>query len=375
VPPRRADGAGYNRPVRRALLPLLLLAALAAAAPSAAAGDGRVVLRMRDGRLLPGRVVAVDARGVRHETPEGTNFWPWEALTDYGQYEARAAALGEEDAEGRLALGRWCLESGLPGEARREIQRARGLGAAGPGGAEEDFDGLLEKCDRLQAEAAFVEADRLAAAGDLDGALEVLRSYLVQAPPSAWTTRGRDRAADVVRRREADEARRRLEAEARRRDDARVKREAAIAGHLAEGDDARTRAGVLVLAALREENGGSFTRFRDGLEGAEALFLEARRSYERSRRLAADGMPAEARTAASGRSAVDGRLLDLHLRLARKLVEYKDWKDAQAALDKALALDPVHPEGLDLQEKVRNNWIRRKASGVTGAGGTTEGGR
>jgi tetratricopeptide (TPR) repeat protein len=197
----------------------------------------------------------------------------------------------------------------------------------------------------------------------------VLRSYLVQAPPSEWTDRGRERAADLVRRREAEEVRRREEEERLRKDAEEARRAGAVAELLEQADAWRTRGGILALTAMREEDGGSFTVFRKSLEQAEAEYLAARKSYERARRLCGDERPVPERIARAGRSAVDGRLLDLYLRLARKFVDYKAWRDAQEALDKALRLDPVNPEALELQEKVNKGWIRRKASGLTNTGG------
>lgn len=349
------------------LLGLLLAAAAAAAAP---AGDGQAVLRLRDGRLVPGRVVSIDDEGVRHASDAGTAFWPWAALTPYSRFEVRAALLAEDDGPARLRLGLWCLEEGLPAEARGEILRARGLGAGDPAG----LDLLLARCDGDQAAAAFAEADRRAAAEDLTGAIEALRSYLVSAPPSRWTEEGRERAADLVRRREAEEERARLAAEERRKDAAAAKRAAAVDSMLAEGDEARTRAGVLALVVLREEDGGSFTAFRQSAEKAEGEYLHARKQYERARRLAANDMPPESRRALASRQAVESRLLDLLVRVARKYVDYRNWKEAQAALDRALRLDPVHPEALDLQERVNANWIRRKASDITNATGRSSDG-
>ena len=354
----------------RPLTALLLAGLLALAAGPAAAGDRQVILRTRDGRLHPGRVVAVTEKGVRHASDSGESFWPWEAITLYSQYEARAASLDEEDGEGRLGLARWAADSGLPGEARKDALRARGLGA----GDAADLDALLARCDRDQAERAFAEAERHSCDGDLDRAIEVLRSYLVQAPPSEWTDRGRERASDLVRRREAEEVRRREEEERRRRDAAEARREDAIRDLLSDGDAGRTRAGLLALVALREEGGGSFTQFRQSLERAEKEYQSARRAYDRARRLAGDERPGPERLARAGRSAVDGRLLDLYVRLARKFVEFKNWKEAQAALDRALRLDPVNAEALDLQDKVNKGWIRRKASDLVNGGNSGGGG-
>ena len=71
----------------------LVLCLLLASAVPALAGDGQVVLRFKDGRLLPGKVLSLDDNGVKHASEQGTAFWAWDSLTTYGQYEARAALV------------------------------------------------------------------------------------------------------------------------------------------------------------------------------------------------------------------------------------------------------------------------------------------
>jgi hypothetical protein len=106
-----------------------LLLALVLLSPLAFAGDGQVVLRFKDGRLLPGKVLEVTDRGVKHQSDQGVAFWPWDTITTYGQYEARAAVVAEDDGAGRLALARWTLEAGLPGRRGRS---SSGRAAWGP---------------------------------------------------------------------------------------------------------------------------------------------------------------------------------------------------------------------------------------------------
>jgi len=356
--------------VRVLRLALLSLLALIPLAPGAFALDGEVVLRFRDGRLLPGRVETLSDEGVRHASDRGAITWRWEDLTPFSCYEVRASVLAGDDGPGRLALGRWCLAQGLPTEARKEILRARGLGA----GDAATIDGLLAACDEDEAGAAFAEADRKVAAGDLDGALDALRAYLLRAPASSWTDKARERAADLVRRGEDAEARRRLEEaqEKKARDEGR--RDEYLRETLDDADAYRTDGGRIALVGIREEIGGSFTRFRGALLEAEARFLEALKLYKRARRAAANDRPGPAASALAGRFAAEERLLDVYLRLARAFVAAKTWKDAQAVLDKALRLDPVNGEALDLQKKVSENWIRRKASELTGATGHTSDG-
>ncbi len=343
-----------------ALVLLLLLAAGAAA-------GGDVVLRFRDGRLASGRVVEMQEETVLVATEKGKVSYRWEDLTPFSAYEVRASVLAEDDGEARLALGRWCLAHGLPAEARREVLRARGLGA----GEAKALDTLLGECDREEAEAAFAEAERREAAGDLAAAVEVLRTYLMRAPASEWTTKAREQAADLVRRREAEEARRRLEAEEERKARLAGRKADYVRGKIAAADEARAEGARLALVGLREEIGGAFSRFRDALGQAETRFLEARAAYRAARRVAGEDDPASAWTGLAGERAMDGRLLDLYLRLARTFVAHKSWEEAQKALDKALRIDPVNPEGLELQATVNKNWLRRKLSEITNAAGTT----
>lgn len=356
--------AGTIGAMKRTLLVLLALAALT---PPILAAEGEAVLRFRDGRFIPGTVVELREDGVLHRSERGTILWSWSDLTPFSRYEARAAVLEEDDGPGRLALGRWCLENSLPAEARSEIRRAAGLGA----GTEEQVAGLLALCDEDEATLAFEEADRHVAAEDLDAALATLKAYLVRAPASSWTDGARERAADLVRRIELEAERERLDAEKAKKERDAAGRNRYIADTMEKGDESRTRGSRAALVALREEAGGSTTKFRGAVSEAETRYLEARKLYERARRSAGEDLPVEARAALSSRRSVEGRLLDLYLRLARLLVRQKNWQDAQTALDKALRLDPVNPEGLDMQDKIDANRIRRKASDLTNAQGRT----
>jgi tetratricopeptide (TPR) repeat protein len=340
-----------------------------AAAPAvpAAAEEPEVILRFRDGRLLPGRVVALRDEGVLHASDTGRILWRWEDLTPYGAYEVREAVLAEDDGAGRLDLARRCLKSGLPSEARTEALRARGLGA----GSAAEVEAILSLCDEDQARAAMDEAERLAEADDFAGAFAALSAWLRIAPPSDWTLRGRQLAEDLARRREASEERRRIEKEQERRAGAEGRKDRYLEETLAAADAARAEGGRAALVVLREEYGGALGRMRAAAAEAEARFLDAKKLYDRARRAAGNDRPDGSREAAEGRRATDGRLLDLYLRLARSFVAQKMWREAQEALDRALRLDPVNEEGLDLQDKVRENWKRKKLSDITNATGRT----
>jgi tetratricopeptide (TPR) repeat protein len=350
--------------------PLALLLSLALAAAAAGAGDREVILRFRDGRLLAGRVVEIREEGVLHESDAGRILWKWADLTLPGAYEARASVLDDDDGAGRLELARWCLRSGLPAEGRTELQRARGLGAGRP----EELEALLLACDEDQAETAIAAAEAKADAEDFAGALATLSSWLRSAPPSDFTRKGQELAAELVRRRDAAEERRRLEQEQEKRAAQDGRKDRYVRDALDGADAARTEGARHLLLVVREEDGGALGRLRASAADAERRLLEARQLYDRARRAAGNDRPAEAREAQEGRRTVDGRLLDLYLRLARTFVGQKMWKEAQGALDRALRLDPVNPEGLDLQEKVRENWKKRRLSEITNATGTSSDG-
>ncbi|MHC4923142.1 MAG: hypothetical protein ACYTG4_03575 [Planctomycetota bacterium] len=348
----------------------LLVTALAAGFCGSALAKDQVVLRFKDGKHVPGRVEKITDEGVHHLSDRGSVFWSWDRLTPYSQFEVRASVLDEEDGDARLGLGVWALEHALPSEARREIEKARGLGA----GEAKELDALLERCDRLQAEQAFARADLKESDGDLKGAVAVLRSYLMHAPASTWTQKAREKASDLVRRLETDETRKRLEKDRLKRDAKKARRAAYVLEQLEDAEDLRGRAARVMLVGLREEPRGSFSRYRRALAEAEAVFIKSIEAFDRCRRIAGNDHPAEAREALAARRSVKARIFDLNLRLSRRLVGYKQWKEAQKALSKALRIDPVHKEALDLQEKINKNWVRRSASGLTNAKGRSSSG-
>lgn len=340
----------------RALLRAAIVLALALPAAAAEA------LQLRDGSIVAGRVVALDDDGVTFAPESGGEMRVrWERVLPLSRYELWQSTLSSDDAAGRVALGKWAHSAGLHYYARRELQKAKGLGYEGG----EDLGSLIAAVDRDEADDAIADADALVAEGELEKALERLRAYVRIAPPGEHADRAKARVPDVLARIEARDAQER-EAEA-----ARSKAEKAgklkdwldrtFAAARKQADDAGTRA----ASGYAELAKGNQTRARAELTAAETGFQGARKQFLRVRKAAGAGETADS----CDRHArdCDRRTVEVLIRWGRMEVENKAWKRASPIVDRGLKIDPVDRELLELRRTIDENWIRRRLSDVTNA--------
>lgn len=342
-----------------------LVAALVIAALAAAASAGQV-LELRSGDLVAGRVVSLDDRGVTFQPEKGGEMHvAWERVTTYCRFDLWEASLAPDDAAGRVALARWALEADLHRPARRALLEAQGLGYGGP----DDVAKLLVEVRRREADDVLEDADSRVAAGDLDGALDRVRTFLRVADPGPDADRVRSRVPDLLQRiekrdeaaREAEDARKKAEKDGRLQD--------WIRRTLQSAEDRKSKAGAAATEGFTNLAKGNQTRARDGLGRAESLYLAARTEYGRVRKSVKQGPVAE--DCAERVRECDERVLEVLIRWARLEVDNKAWKKADAVVDRGLRVDPVQPELLELRQTIDRNWIRRKVSEVTNASGTT----
>ena len=81
----------------------LIIAAIVVALPSLAlAADD--ILRLKTGKVVVGKIVAVDEAGVTLARESGEARYDWASLTPLCQYEIRADRVAVEDAEAHEAL-------------------------------------------------------------------------------------------------------------------------------------------------------------------------------------------------------------------------------------------------------------------------------
>ena len=97
-----------SRPAARFAVALVLAAALSL---TALAGD---VLQMKDGKLIAGKAVKVDAEGVTFAPEAGGEMRVgWDLVVPMSRYELWSASLAAGDAKGRVELAKWALSADL----------------------------------------------------------------------------------------------------------------------------------------------------------------------------------------------------------------------------------------------------------------------
>jgi hypothetical protein len=347
-----------SRPAARRALALLLVAALSAAA---LAGD---VLQMRDGKLIAGKAVKVDADGVTFAPETGGEMRVgWDSVLPMSRYELWSASLAADDAKGRVDLAKWALSADLFLYARRELVKAKGLGYSG----DEDLDALIAQVDREESDAALADTDAFIASGELEKALDRLRAYLKVAPPGAEADRVRARVPDVLARIESRDAQQKDADAARKKAEKEGKLKDWIDRNLAAAAKSREDAGVRAAAGFAELAKGNQTRARAALGDAEAGFQSARDTLRRVKKAAGAGDVADA--CDRDMRDCDRRTVEVLIRWGRLEVENKAWRRASPIVDRGLKIDPVDRELLELRRKIDESWIRRKVSDVTNAHG------
>ena len=351
------------------------------------------VLRTVDGELLAGDVVELDEAGVLFRREDGAEVrFEWTRVKPISRWELWQSTLAADDVDGRIALGRWALGAELWSKARRTLLQAHGLLPApaepagptelGPDGAasattagetdpQDDrrrtVEALLDRVAETESTAALADIEAALAEGKPEAALTRARKYLRVAPPGEHADSVRARVPDLLVRieqaREAAKEQKAADAAARKRE--RMQRW--VQGQLKRAAKAKEDAAEEQSEAYAYLAQGNQTRSRRALAAAERGFTDAGKRYVKTARAVGPGDVYEA----CRREAKDceRRTLDLLKRWARLEVDNKAWKKASAVIDRAMRLDPVDTELLDMRREVDESWIRRRLSGITNASG------
>ena len=333
--------------------------ALSALVSSAMANE---VLQLNDGKLIPGKVLTLDDSGVNFAPESGGEIHvSWDAVIPLSRYDLWQSSLAAGDAPGRVALAKWALAAELFPYARRELVKAKGLGYAGP----EKLAELIAAVDREEADDALAQTDSLVASGELEKALDRVRSYLKTAPPGEDANRVRTRVADILARIESrDSAEKDAEA-AKTNADKQGKLKDWIEKNVAAAKKRQSDAGERAASGFEELAKGNQTRARTNLSAAESGFQEARALYRRVKKTAGAGDVAE--SCDREIKDCDRRTVAVLARLGRMEVDNKAWKRASPVVDRGLKIDPVDRELLELRRTIDENWLRRKLSDVSNA--------
>jgi tetratricopeptide (TPR) repeat protein len=349
--------------------PILALAALLLLAPRPAsaketppAAPTAVTLPLRAGGSVSGVVVSAGAKEVVLRLEDGSERRVAVGdLAPQGALAALAATVAPDDGRGRLGLAELAAEMGLFARAREEYEKALALGA---------IDVATHRKAVAEAEDAAVasgvaRAERAADAGDVAGALEVLRvlkTDFAASPSAARVDALLARIVETVAAREAEQARAQAEIERMLLDAdrlrERLRRKAEARGQMETGKEAAD-------ASRAQMDRGVVTRVRRKAEEAQEAFQKARRSLGRLRRIEPEG---------PGRTEVLAMLTDLDkvqfallLDAAKFFWREKVYKEAETFAALASYIDPVHPDLLELRQELRDHRIRYRLSSITNA--------
>jgi len=354
-------------PASTVVLGLLAALGLALGAGEGQAAEGRVVsLPLASGKVLEGMVESADAREVvLRMGPEERRRIPWEQLAPLGVYRVREALAPPADGEARRGLAELAADLGLFAEARAEYEKALALGAL----SKDEFAPLVAAAEEAAVEHGVAVARRKADAGDLAGALEAARG-LKQAfgeAPNAPKIRAlieqlleQVRTQDEAASQEAAELAQ-LEQRARRAKEL-LERRVRAEERMAAGDEAALR-----CAEARTQ--GAVTRARKAGEEADEAFTEARKNLGRLRRILPLEDTAAREQVAARLNELDRKQFALRLAMAKFYVApgARNYPRAEEWAAKAAYIDPVHPELLELRQRIVESRIRYRLSDVTNA--------
>jgi tetratricopeptide (TPR) repeat protein len=352
-----------------ARLSCLLLAAVVAAQP-ARAGDSRPVeIPLTNGKSITGVVEsAADGEVVLRLGPEEVRRIPWSRLAPLGFYRARSALAPPADGAARLQLAELAADLGLWVEARVEYEKALALGALSAA----KFKANVARAERAAVEVGVQRARQLADAGDLDAALETARRLKLDfatAPNAGEINR---LVADLVARvqqldREALEAKAELE-----RVTVELARNKEILKRKAAALDLFRNAQALLEEWRAARAQGSVSGARKLAEKADAMFQDARRHLGRLRRILPREHPERSDVLAQ-LTKLDGAQFELRFGMADMYAEQRSWTRAETWAALASYIDPVHPDLVELRDRLLTARIRYRVSDVTNARGRVSG--
>ncbi len=346
------------------------------------------VVRLKDGGLLPGDVVSVNDKSVLLARESGGEVRiPWTAVLPVSRYELVAATLEPSDRAGRVALAEWGVGAGLFVQSRRSLLEAKGLlpavvaeggtegGQAGAPAQRDEaqrdeakrIDALLDDVATSEADRALSEIDEALAGGKPENALVRARRYLRVAPPGDHADRVRARVPDLLVRIEQKEEFEKESAKDKAAERRQIAKQKKVDQYLKRAVTQKTTASEKQAAAYNWLAKGNQTRSRRSLNAAEKGFTDARKGFAKSAKLAGPGETFE--YCKNEARDCDRRVLDLLKRWARLEVDNKAWKRANAVVDRAMRIDAVDTELLDMRREIDENWIRRKLSRITNATG------
>lgn len=355
-------------PCRRT--PLLLSVILLAAASAAWAQDTRPVeIPLTNGKTLTGVVESADeGEIVLRLGPEQVRRIPWSRLTPLGFYRAKSAVAPAADGEARHKLALLAADLGLHVEARKEFEKAYALGAI----KKQAYKSSIAQVERTAVENGVRRAERLAEAGDLEGAMAAARElqiHFATAPNAGAIQALITKLVRHVRELDQDAAREQAELE---RVVLEVKRNKEIQLRKNKALDLFKNALRVMDEWKAACTQGSVSRARKLAEQADEMFQDARRNLGRLRRILPREHPAR-RDILVQLGKLDSAQFELRFGMAEMYADQRTWTRAERWAALASYIDPVHPDLVELRDRLLSSRIRYRLSDIANARGRVSG--
>jgi ribosomal protein S20 len=341
--------------------PLLLLALLAAAALAAEP----LTIVFADGKKKTMTPVAFDDKALTVEYGGEHIALEWDRLEPGSAYAARKALTPYDNGPSILDLSRFARGRKLYPEALEQLEIALALG------------GLDETAfEKEQAEVAAEEVEHLTSV--IDGLLETeaeperclaaikrLRErYPAHEANATYEPHVKDLVATLAEAKQAEEDAGKKEAE----DKASAKLREAVAKEQAKKEDALRTAAQLAEEAKPAIELRQVARVKRKLvepSGAEKYLKDARKRLRNIARLDPQGVVVTRDEILKEYAAIEKLLIDAYLKVARILMNERNYKGAVEYVRKILLYDPIHEEALEMVEEIRKNRINFRLSEIT----------
>jgi tetratricopeptide (TPR) repeat protein len=346
--------------MRKWILVLLLVAGPALAEETRS-------LTFKDGKRKSAVLESFDAAGITVRIGGRRRTLDWSDLTPASAYRARAALTPYDDGAARLELSLFATGLRLYPEALEQLEIALALG----GLDEAAFEKREAEIEDLEVEYLCRRIDELLLDGsDPRTCLQAIKR-LRERYPENENNAAYEGHVDALVRKLAQEA---MEKQA---EETRAAEDAELAG-LRRGVQkiqARKRKALEKAEALRKESEpaiekGQVSRVKRKLvepSGAERYYKKARSHLRALARLDKHFRIVEKDALQKEYEAIEKRLIECYLGVARILMKGRNYKGAVEYVRKILYYDPIHEEALEMVEEIRRNRITFKLSDITNA--------
>ena len=351
----------------RALVSLLLLAAVLAA-------EETLTLDFADGKERTVKATSFDEDGIVCSQAGKEVRYAWSELLPESAFSARKALTPYDDGAERVALADFAVKLLLYPDALEQLEIALALGGL-------DEAAFETRSKEVQAqELAYLKGNietLREAKAEADLVLDAVKRLRERYPEDPANGEYEDLVKDLVERLAAKAEAEQDAAAKGETDKALARLQAAVQKIQRKKADAVEKGDELVKEADPAIELRQVSRVKRLLvepRGAERWFKKARDYLRDLARLDKRGLVVKKEELQAEYEALEKRLIDCYLKVARILMKERNYKGAVEYVRKVLLYDPIHEEALDMVEEIRKNRITFKVSDITNARPRVSGG-